>query len=143
MLGVKPYISFNGNCAEAMKFYVETLGGEVLFSQTYGESPMKGMAPDDNIMHCTIKIGDSHVMACDSPQGESSSGGSNISLALGTSDIPAAEAMFDAMSAGGNVTMPIQETFWAERFGMLTDRFGVNWMFNCDKPEMDHAQATA
>lgn len=142
MIGVKPYISFNGNCAEAVKFYIETLGGEVLYSQTYGESPMKGMGPDNNIMHCTVKIGDTHIMACDNPEGQPASAGSNISLALGTNDVEGAVAMFEAMAAGGTVTMPIQETFWAERFGMLTDRFGINWMFNCEKSETDHAKAT-
>ena len=143
MIGIKPYISFQGNCAEAIKFYTDALGGEVLFVQTYGESPMKGMAPDDQIMHCTIKIGDSHIMACDNPQGQPAPTGSNISLAMASKDVAATEAAFDKMAEGGNVTMPIQETFWAERFGMLTDKFGINWMFNCDKPQTDHAQATA
>lgn len=143
MIGVQPYISFNGNCAEAIKFYTETLGGELLYSERYGDSQMKGMGPDDSIMHCTIKIGDSHIMACDNPEGQSASSGSNISLAIGSNDPEGATAMFEKMSDGGTVTMPMQQTFWAERFGMLTDKFGVNWMFNCDKPESDHAKATA
>ena len=143
MIGIKPYISFQGNCAEAIKFYTDALGGEVLFVQKYGESPMKGMAPDDQIMHCTIKIGDSHIMACDNPQGQPAATGSNISLAMSAKDVAATESAFEKMAEGGTVTMPIQETFWAERFGMLTDKFGINWMFNCDKPETDHAQATA
>ena len=143
MIGIKPYISFQGNCAEAIKFYTDALGGEVLFVQTYGESPMKGMAQDDQIMHCTIKIGDSHIMACDNPQGQPAATGSNISLAMSSKDVATTESAFEKMAEGGTVTMPIQETFWAERFGMLTDKFGINWMFNCDKPQTDHAQATA
>jgi PhnB protein len=143
MFGVQPYINFNGNCREAIEFYRDTLGGEILYTQTYGDSPMKGMGPDDNVMHCTLKIGDTHIMACDNPQGQPSAAGSNISLAIGSNDPEGAEKMFARLSEGGNVTMPMQQTFWAERFGMLTDKFGINWMFNCDKPESDHAKATA
>src|SRR4051794_15497167 len=87
MLGVKPYINFKGNCEEAVNFYVEQLGAEVLFMGRYGDSPMKGQAPDEKVLHCTFKIGDSHVMACDSvfeeyPVIE----GNNITLAIGTND---------------------------------------------------------
>ena len=143
MIGVQPYISFNGNCAEAINFYKDVLGGEILYVQKYGESPMKGMGKDDAVMHCTLKVGDTHIMACDNPEGQPSATGSNISLAIGSNDPAGAESMFAKMSEGGNVTMPMQQTFWAERFGMLTDKFGINWMFNCDKPEEDHAKATA
>lgn len=143
MIGVHPYLSFNGNCEEAINFYKDNLGGELLYIQRYGESPMKGMGPDDGVMHCTLKIGDTNIMACDNPEGPPAAAGSNISLAIGSNDPAGADAMFEKMSEGGNVTMPMQETFWAARFGMLTDKFGVNWMFNCDKPESDHAQATA
>ena len=145
MLGVQPYISFKGNCEEAINFYKDRLGAEVLYIQRYGDSPMAGKGPDDKIMHCTIKIGDSAVMACDNvfEDQNPTTIGNNISLAIGSNDPAAAETMFDKLSEGGSVTMPMQQTFWAERFGMLTDRFGINWMFNCDKPESDHAKATA
>ena len=144
MDGIKPYITFTGNCEEALKFYSEMLGGEILFMQRYGESPMKGMGPDEAIMHATLKIGDSVIMASDNCSKEHPTNvGNNISLAMGSSDISAAEAMFERMSDGANVIMPMQETYWAQRFGMLTDKFGINWMFNVDKPEADHAQATA
>ncbi len=144
MFGVKPYISFKGDCEKAVNFYKEVLGAEVLFMGRVGDSPMKGMAPDDAIMHCTLKIGDTHLMACDNMSPDHPVNvGNNISLAVGTSDIASAEASFDKMATGGTVLMPMQETFWAERFGMLTDKFGINWMFNVDKPESDHAKATA
>jgi PhnB protein len=105
---------------------------------------MKGMGPDDAIMHCTLKVGDTHIMACDNCSEEHPTTiGNNISLAIGSKETAAAEQMFEKMSDGATVTMPMQETFWAERFGMLTDKFGINWMFNCDKPEADHAQAGA
>lgn len=142
MIGVQPYLNFNGNCEEAINFYRDALGGEILYIQRYGESPMKGMGDDNAVMHCTLKVGDSHIMACDNPEGQPASGGSSISLAIGSNDPAGAESMFERMSVGGNVTMPMQQTFWAERFGMLTDKYGINWMFNCDKPESDHAKAT-
>lgn len=143
MIGVQPYLNFNGNCEEAINFYKDVLGGELLFMQRYGESPMAGMADDNKVMHCTLKIGDTHIMASDNPQDQPASTGSNISLAIGMNDPAGAEKMFEKLSDGGNVTMPMQETFWAERFGMLTDKFGINWMFNCEKPQSDQAQASA
>jgi PhnB protein len=145
MFGLKPYIAFKGNCEEAVNFYKGALGAEILFMGRVGDSPMKGKgAPDDAIMHCTLKIGDTHLMACDNMSADHPVNvGNNISLAIGTSDIASAEASFNKMADGGTVTMPMQETFWAERFGMLTDKFGINWMFNVEKPERDHAKATA
>ncbi|HEY2867431.1 MAG TPA: glyoxalase/bleomycin resistance/extradiol dioxygenase family protein [Pyrinomonadaceae bacterium] len=142
MFGIKPYLTFTGNCEEAIKFYTEKLGGEILFTQRYGESPMKGMGPDKAIMHATIRIGDSIIMASDNCSTEHPTNiGNNISLAMGSDDVVSAEKMFAEMSDGARVVMPMQETYWAERFGMLVDKFGINWMFNCDKPEADHAKA--
>jgi PhnB protein len=145
MLGVKPYISFKGNCEEAINFYKEQLGAEVLYISRYGESPLAGKGPDEKIMHCSLKIGDSVIMACDNvfEDHNPTTVGNNITLALGTNDMAQADAMFDNMSEGGTIIMPMQETFWAQKFGMLTDKFGINWMFNVDKPEADHAQAGA
>lgn len=147
MLGIKPYISFKGNCKEAIDFFKEKLGAEVLFSQTYGDSPMAEWAPDNPglIMHTSIKIGDSVIMACDNVCDDQNPTmvGNNISLAMGTNNVAEAENAFGQLSEGATIVMPMQETFWAERFGMLTDKFGINWMFNCDKPESDHAKATA
>ena len=145
MEGIKPYISFKGNCEEAINFYKEKLGAEVLFIGRYGDSPMAGKSPDDKIMHCSILVGDSVIMACDNVfEGQNpTTVGNNISLALGTKDVASAEKAFEEMSDGATIVMPIQETFWAERFGMLTDKFGINWMFNCDKTESDHAEAAA
>ncbi|MGB7070456.1 MAG: VOC family protein [Pyrinomonadaceae bacterium] len=144
MLGVTPYITFEGNCEDAINFYKENLNGEVLYMERYEGSPMASEGAGDKILHCTLKIGDSHVMACDNMHGgQPAATGSNISLAIGGSDVAAAESMFNKMADGGSVTMPMQETFWAERFGMLTDKFGVNWMFNCDKPRDESKEAKA
>src|SRR6185503_5044973 len=144
MQGIKPYIAFKGNCKEAVDFYKQALGAEVLFTQTYGDSPMKGKGPDDKIMHCSLKVGDSVIMACDNMFEENpTTVGNNISLAIGTNDIAQAERAFEQMSEGATIVMPMQQTFWAERFGMLTDKFGINWMFNCDKPHDEQQKAAA
>ena len=145
MLGIKPYISFKGNCEEAVNFYKDKLGAEVLFTQRYGESPMAGKGPDDKIMHTSFKIGDSVIMACDNVFEDQNPTivGNNITLAIGTKDAAEAESTFDKISDGSSIVMPIQETFWAERFGMLTDKFGINWMFNIEKPHDEEKTATA
>lgn len=143
MIGVQPYLNFNGNCEEAINFYKNALDGEILFMQRYGESPMQGMSGDQKVMHCTLKIGDSNIMASDNPEGHPANPGSNISLAIGLNDVERARTMFDNLSDGGNVTMPLDKTFWAEAFGMVTDKFGINWMVNCDAPHEESEQAAA
>jgi len=111
----------------------------------YGDTPMAGKGPDDKIMHCSLKIGDSVIMACDNvfEDKNPTTVGNNITLAIGTNSIAEADKAFDQLSDEATIIMPMQETFWAQRFGMLTDKFGINWMFNCDRPESDHAKATA
>ena len=134
MIGVNPYIAFRGNCREAIDFYKAAVGAEEVYAQTYGNSPMSEMGQPDAIMHCTIKIGASNVMMCDDFHTEGLSTNGNISLAIGLNDVEKARQMFDALSDGGTVTMPLDKTFWAEAFGTLTDKFGINWMVNCDAP---------
>lgn len=143
MLGIKPYLSFNGNCEDAINFYRDALGGELIFIQRYGESPMSGMGNENAIMHCTLKIGDSFIMASDSPPSHPATPGSNFSLAIGLNDVAKAREYFDKLAEGGTVTMPLDKTFWAEAFGMLTDKFGINWMVNCDAPNEADASAAA
>jgi len=135
MPGITPYIAFKGNCREAIEFYKSALGATVLFSQTMGESPMAGMGPAENIMHCTIKVGDSTVMMCDDPSPDGTPVGGNISLAIGLNDPEKAKEYFAKLSEGGTVIMALEKTFWAEAFGMLTDKFGIKWMVNCDAPK--------
>ena len=135
MLGVSPYIAFNGNCRQAIEFYKNALDAEVVFSQTVGESPVSDMGPAENIMHCTIKVGNSTIMMCDNPRPESPSSEGNISLAIGLNDPHRARHLFERLSQDGTVVMPLEKTFWAEAFGMVTDKFGVRWMVNCDAPK--------
>lgn len=135
MLGVSPYITFKGNCREAIEFYKNALNAEVLFTQTVGESPMPEMGPPENIMHSTLKIGDSTIMMSDDPRPDAAAGGGNISLAIGLNDPERARKLFDKLASGGSVIMPLAKTYWAEAFGMVTDKFGVKWMINCDMPK--------
>ena len=143
MIGVQPYIAFNGNAREAIDFYKQALGAEEIFSQTYGESPMAEMGPADAIMHATIKIGDSHIMVCDDMRSGAQAGSGNVSLAIGLNEVETARRYFDNLSQGGEVSMPLDKTFWAEAFGMLTDKFGVKWMINCDAPKSETESAAA
>ena len=135
MLGVNPYIAFKGNCRQAIEFYKAALGAEVLFTQTVGESPMSNMGPAANIMHCTIKVGDSTIMMCDDPRPEAAAGGGNISLAIGLNDPERARQLFGNLAEGGSVIMALDKTYWAEAFGVVADQFGVKWMVNCDAPK--------
>jgi PhnB protein len=135
MLGVSPYIAFKGNCRQAIEFYKSALDADVLFTQTVGESPMSDMGPAENIMHCTIKIGGSTIMMCDDPRPDAAAGGGNISLAIGLNDPARAKQLFANLAKDGSVIMPLEKTYWAEAFGMVTDKFGVKWMINCDAPK--------
>ncbi|MGD9562850.1 MAG: VOC family protein [Pyrinomonadaceae bacterium] len=142
MLGVNPYIAFKGNCKEAIDFYKCALDAELLYSQTWGDSPMSEPGLEDMIMHATLKVGGSHIMMCDDPRSETPAA-SNISLAVGLNDVETAKRLFNNLSDGGSVTMPLDKTFWAEAFGMLTDKFGINWMVNCDTPQTETEKAAA
>jgi len=135
MLGVSPYIAFKGNCREAIEFYKNALDAEVLFTQTFGESPMSEMGPAENIMHCTIQVGNSTIMMCDDPRPEAAGADGNISLAIGLNDPKRAKQVFDNLAKNGSVVMPLEKTYWAEAFGMVNDKFGVKWMVNCDAPK--------
>jgi PhnB protein len=135
MLEVSPYITFKGNCREAIEFYKAALDAEVLFTQTVGESPMSDMGPAENIMHCAIKIGNSTVMMSDDPRPEGTADGGNISLTIGLNDPERAKQLFGNLANGGSVVMPIEKTYWADAFGMVVDKFGIKWMVNCEAPK--------
>ncbi len=130
------YLTFNGNCEEAFHFYEERLGGKILEMFTYEGSPMPNTPPDllKKVMHGRMQIGESVLMASDAPPGryEAPEG---TKLSLHVDDPAEAEKLFQALSEGGQVVMPIAETFWALRFAMFNDRFGIPWMINCPKAE--------
>ena len=133
-----PYIIFNGNCEEALKFYEKALGGQIKDLMRFQGSPVENMTDNkQKVMHSHFAVdGNILFMASDSGQGgpEARSGGM-VHLSLNFTDAGRIENVFAAMSDGGQVTMPLQDTFWGATFGMLQDRFGVSWMFNYDKPK--------
>ena len=133
---MNPYINLNGNCTEALNFYEQTIGAKILFKMTFAESPMADQTPPDwknKIMHSSVAIGDQVLMAADG-QPNKPSEIKGCSLSLSTSDPVEAERIFKALSENGTIHVPLQETFWAQRFAMFVDQFGVPWMVNCEKP---------
>ena len=134
MEAIVPYLNFKGNTAEALEFYSKALNGSVLFAQKYGDSPMEVKPEDkDKIMHATFKAGDLTLMASDANDMFPVQDGNNVSLSLNFQDQESIDSTFEKLSDGGKITMPLQDTFWGARFGMITDRFGIHWMFNYDK----------
>ncbi|MGH8219498.1 MAG: VOC family protein [Steroidobacteraceae bacterium] len=129
-------LSFNGDCAEAMRFYERSLPGKLLFELTWGESPLAKDAPltwRDKICHSTLVAGDVTFHGVDVLPGtyEPPNG---FSIVLGTDEIGEAARLFGALGENGKVLAPLQETFWARRYGKVVDRFGLAWDVNCDRP---------
>ena len=133
---ITPYLTFNGRCEEAFKFYEKCLGGKILMMMTYGDSPEGAKTPTElrnRILHVTLTLGDQILQGSDAPP-QYYSKPQGFSVSIGLKDPVEAERIFKAMAENGKVQMPFQETFWAQRFGMLIDRFDIPWMINCEKP---------
>lgn len=133
---LNPYLVFNGQCADALKFYEQVLGGKVTFSQTWGDSPMcKDMPAEMHnlIMHSTMSVGDSQLMCADEPSDRYQQP-RGIHITLHFKDTAKGEGVFQKLSDGGQVEMPFQKTFWSPGFGMCVDKFGIPWMVNCEGP---------
>ena len=128
-----PYIIFSGNCEEALKFYEKALGGKTGPISRYADAPESAMGMDpEKIMHTQFVVdGNILFMASDGPVDASDSG--IVSLSLNFTDTGSIQNTFAALSDGGTVTMPLQDTFWGATFGMLKDQYGVKWMCNYDK----------
>ncbi|HUA61360.1 MAG TPA: VOC family protein [Verrucomicrobiae bacterium] len=130
------HLIFNGNCAEAFAFYEKCLRGKIEFSMTYGESPMAAQMPPEAqkmVMHTSLAVGDFRIAGADAP-GQRYKTPQGFDVALDVKDEAEADRLFSELSQGGKVEMPIQKTFWAKRFGMCVDRFGIPWMVNCSDP---------
>jgi PhnB protein len=133
---INPYLFFQGNCEEAFRFYERALGGKIEMIHRYGGSPAEAHTPPDwqnKIMHARLVAEDQVLMGSDAPpeQRDAATGGFYVSLSL--TDIVRAERIFRALAENGTVRMEFQQTFWAERFGMVVDQFGIPWMINCEK----------
>lgn len=136
---VQPYLFFDGRAEEAIEFYRKTVGAKVEMLMRFKDAPEKpqpGMVPpgsDNKVMHSTLKIGDTLVMASDGRcQGKPNFQG--FSLSISAPNDAEAERLFSALGDGGQVQMPMGKTFFASKFGMLADRFGVNWMVISGQP---------
>jgi PhnB protein len=139
---IHAYLFFDGQCAEAMTFYAACLNGELNLMR-YSDNPdgAENVPAEyrERILHAGLMVGDEVLMASDSMPGQGCDGAGEAtgikgcSMSVQVDSIAEAERLYAALAAGGQAQMPLQQTFWAVRFGMLVDRFGVSWMVNCEK----------
>lgn len=133
---IDPYLNFSGDCEEAFKFYEQCLGGKIEFKMTHGESPMAGQFPPEwsgKIMHISMRVGDRMLLGSDAPP-QYYHKPQGLTVSISVNDVAEADRIFAALAEKGNVTMPIAQTFWSPKFGMVTDRFGIPWMVNTVQP---------
>jgi PhnB protein len=139
MSQLEPYLFFNGNCAEAVRFYEKALDGKLEMMMKASEAPAGNGCPGANpdaVMHACVMVEGRRLMASDWMSPEPYPGINGVSISLVYPTVEEAKRKFEALSKGGKVIMPLDKTFWVESFGMLTDRFGTNWMVNGGKPAM-------
>jgi len=132
---LNPYLLFNGQCETAFKFYEKCLGGKIEAMILHEGTPAADQVPAEwrkKILHARLVVGDQVLMGSDAPPDRFQKP-QGFSVSLGVKDPAEAERIFLALAENGKVRMPIQKTFWAARFGMLVDRFGIPWMLNCEK----------
>ncbi len=144
MATINPYLTFNGNCEEAFTFYKSVFGGEFPYIGRYKEMPpMEGIdsiseEDGEKLMHISLPIGNGSVlMGCDSSDafGNATIIGNNFSISIGADTKEQADQLFNGLSAGGKITMPMNTTFWGSYFGMLTDKFDIKWLVSFDPNE--------
>jgi PhnB protein len=134
MLQPIPCLSFDGNCAEAMRFYEKSLGGRIKSIITGAQSPMAAQIPKEHanrVMNAQLELpGGCLIYGADTPPHIPYEGIKGVTVALNFSSVEEAETVFANLAEGGKITMPFGPTFWAKKFGMVVDRFGVGWMIN-------------
>lgn len=127
------YLTFGGNCEEALNFYKECLNGEIISIQKFKDGPIDVKESEKNkVLHAQFKADDVFFMASDGMEDYIPDGGSMVSLSLNVPDKKEQETIFNKLSKGGKVTMPLQKQFWGATFGMLTDKYGIQWMLNSE-----------
>src|SRR3954454_6490669 len=135
MTNIVSYLTFNGDCREAMNFYKECIGGD-LYLQTVGESPMADKMPPqmkESVMHSSLSNGDVAIMASDMCGPGGLIKGNSVSLCINCTSDEEIEKLFKKLAEGGTVGHPLEDTFWGARFGDLTDKFGIHWLLNYSK----------
>jgi PhnB protein len=133
---LNPYLTFDGRCEDAFKFYAKVLGGEIVAMIRHEGTPAETHVPAEwrkKIMHARLIVDGEVLMGSDAPPDRSDGAMKGFSVTLSINRPAEADRVFAALADNGTVRMPIQETFWAQRFGMLTDQFGTPWMINCEK----------
>jgi PhnB protein len=141
MASINPYLNFPGNTEEAFNFYKSVFGGEFLALQRFKDTPHSGDVPEvdkDKIMHVSLPIGKGDLlMGTDALEsfGQKLTVGNNMHIAIQPESREEAERLFNGLSAGGIVEMPLQDVFWGAYFGSLRDKFGIHWMINYDNKE--------
>lgn len=130
---LNPYLNFDGTAEKAIALYERALGAKTESLQRFGDVPGQPPSPAtaQRVMHALLRIGPGTLMISDTPPGMPVALGSNVHVCLDFDDPAEMAQRFDALAAGGEIAMPLQDTFWGARFGMLTDAHGIRWMFNC------------
>ena len=145
MATINTYLNFNGNCEDAFNFYKSVFGGEFTYIGRFGEMPEGDgytvpEADKNKIMHICLPIGNTILMGSDTGGDWAPTfvQGNNFSVSISPENKEEADKLFNGLSAGGHVTMPMEETFWGAYFGMLTDKFGINWMVNLEPTQTEN-----
>ncbi|MFZ2234763.1 MAG: VOC family protein [Dokdonella sp.] len=127
------YLQFDGNCEAAWSFYAEIFNGKVELMRFRDAPPCEGRdaPPPDHVMHGCVTFADQSLMGTDATMGAAAESMKGAHAVINTDDVTQAEYLFAALEPGGDVQMPIGKTLWAERYGIVTDRFGTSWMVNC------------
>ncbi|MFZ5825808.1 MAG: VOC family protein [Bacillota bacterium] len=134
---MNPYLVMDGNGREAVAFYEKALDARVIGVQTFGEMPPDPNHPipdgvKDRILHALLKVGETDLMLSDTFPGMPYQTGNHVTITIVTDDAGRSKQIFDALAEGGQVTMPMQETFWSPAYGQVTDRFGVPWQITTE-----------
>ncbi|QOY35329.1 VOC family protein [Anaerobacillus isosaccharinicus] len=132
ILGINPYLIFDGNGQDAVKFYEDVLDAKILGIQTFGEMPENpafALAEEEKnrVLHAHLKIAETDLMISDTFPGQPFQLGSNVTVSITTNDVDKTKQVFSKLEQGGHVAMPLQETFWSPAYGTVTDKFGVTW----------------
>ncbi|MDM5189143.1 VOC family protein [Bacillus sp. DX4.1] len=135
ILGINPYLVLNGNGQEAVKFYENALDAKVESIQTFGEMPENPEYPipvdaKDRVLHAQLKIGNTNLMISDTFPGQPHQLGSQVTIAIMINDVEKSKEVFEKLQEGGQVVMPLQETFWSPSYGQVTDKFGIFWQIS-------------
>ncbi|WP_028777219.1 VOC family protein [Shimazuella kribbensis] len=136
-LRLTPYITLNGTTKEAIKFYQDAIGAKIITSQTFGEMPADPSFPlpeeaKDRIAHALLKVGDTDLMFSDTFPGQPHQIGSNVSIAIVVESKEESKKIFEKLSQGGQVQMPLQKTFWSESYGALSDKYDIHWQITTE-----------